>query len=100
MDRQLVTCLKCGTEIDYEPEYCCNGRECGCMGKPLEPPLCEECWDIVMNGSNAAFLEREGAPVIISSISGELTGNKAILMSKVIDAAFAEDDTEDDNDFI
>ena len=100
MNKQPATCLNCGTEIDYEPEYCCNGRECGCMGKPLEPPVCEECWDMVMNAPKQVPLEREGAPVIISSISGELTGHKAILMSKAIDAAFAEDDTEDDDDFI
>lgn len=45
-------------------------------------------------------LEREGTPVIISSISGELTGGKAVLMSRAIDAAFAEDDAEDDDDII
>ena len=41
-------CMKCGTPIDYTPEYCCEGRECGCMGKPIEPPLCDKCWDEVM----------------------------------------------------
>ena len=43
-------CLKCGKEVkDYEPEYCCDGTECGCMGKPIEPPLCEKCWKEIMN---------------------------------------------------
>lgn len=37
-------CMKCGTPVpDYEARYCCSGRECGCYGLPLEPPLCEEC---------------------------------------------------------
>lgn len=37
-------CEICGKEI--EVEMCCSGRECGCMGKPVEPPVCEkeECW--------------------------------------------------------
>ncbi|WP_179087393.1 hypothetical protein [Paenibacillus odorifer] len=44
MDNQWE-CMDCGALIEYEPEYCCNGRECGCMGLPIEPPLCEKCWD-------------------------------------------------------
>lgn len=26
--------------LDYldEPEYCCDGSDCGCEGKPIEPP--------------------------------------------------------------
>lgn len=27
----------------YEPEYCCDGRMCGCMGRPINPPICDEC---------------------------------------------------------
>lgn len=42
-------CFVCGTPVpDYEPEYCCDGRECGCMGKPIEPPLCSvECAEMI-----------------------------------------------------
>ncbi|RJE88606.1 hypothetical protein D3P07_11465 [Paenibacillus sp. 1011MAR3C5] len=38
-------CIVCDAQVyDYEPQMCCDGRECGCMGKPLEPPLCStEC---------------------------------------------------------
>ena len=38
-------CIVCGKDvIGYEPEYCCSGRDCGCRGLPLEPPLCgKEC---------------------------------------------------------
>lgn len=39
-------CIVCSKPIDYEPEYCCDGRFCGCMGMPIDPPVCsQECWD-------------------------------------------------------
>jgi hypothetical protein len=42
-------CIVCNTNMpDYEPEYCCNGRDCACRGLPIEPPICStECWDVV-----------------------------------------------------
>jgi len=48
-------CIICGKEVsDYEPEYCCAGNiygsdyACGCMGKPIEPPLCsDECAEMI-----------------------------------------------------
>ena len=38
-------CYICDADVtDYEPEYCCTyisiESPCGCMAKPLEPPLC------------------------------------------------------------
>ena len=38
-------CLICGKPVhDYEPEFCCSGRDCGCMGAPMEPCTCSvEC---------------------------------------------------------
>lgn len=36
-------CLNCEVIIDFEPVYCCSGRECGCMGLPIDPPLCGDC---------------------------------------------------------
>lgn len=27
----------------YEPEMCCSGHMCGCMGSPVNPPICDEC---------------------------------------------------------
>ncbi|WP_432400986.1 hypothetical protein [Wukongibacter sp. M2B1] len=39
-------CVICGAIVEnYEPEYCCNSRDCGCMGYPIEPCVCdkEEC---------------------------------------------------------
>lgn len=51
-------CMICSKEMpDYEPMYCCSGRECGCMGLPIEPPICSiECWDnfnLTKEGKNA-----------------------------------------------
>lgn len=47
----MDTCIVCGTPVpDYKPEYCCDGRECGCMGKPIEPPICSgECFDALFD---------------------------------------------------
>lgn len=42
-------CYECKnklTEQDheaYEPQMCCSGFECGCMGMPTEPPYCLSC---------------------------------------------------------
>ncbi len=41
-----LTCAKCAKEfLGPKPEYCCDGRECGCMGLPIYPDsvYCEEC---------------------------------------------------------
>jgi len=38
-----ASCEICDKEI--EVQMCCNGRDCGCMGKPVEPPVCsDECF--------------------------------------------------------
>lgn len=43
------TCLVCGGPLGYEPEFCCNGSECGCYGQPIDPPICsQECWEKYM----------------------------------------------------
>jgi len=37
-------CLICGGEVPYETEYCCDGIDCGCYGRPIHPPICnDEC---------------------------------------------------------
>lgn len=37
-------CEICGKEI--EVRICCNGSDCGCMGLPVEPPVCsDDCYD-------------------------------------------------------
>jgi len=47
--KPLVTCrcMVCDKEfLDVEPQMCCSGRDCGCMGMPIEPVVCsEECYN-------------------------------------------------------
>lgn len=34
----------CNNEIPT-PQMCCSAHDCGCMGLPIEPPVCsEECF--------------------------------------------------------
>lgn len=45
MSNKLVklNCMSCGTEfMSEEPQMCCSGRECGCMGIPIDPIVCSE----------------------------------------------------------
>ncbi len=39
--------MVCGTEfLGEEPQVCCSGRECGCMGMPIDPIICsEKCYN-------------------------------------------------------
>ncbi|GKU79316.1 hypothetical protein L3i20_v237130 [Paenibacillus sp. L3-i20] len=40
-----MKCKKC-KEVDIpEPQFCCIGIMCGCMGLPIEPPFCKGCWE-------------------------------------------------------
>ncbi len=40
-------CEICGKEI--EVRMCCSGFDCGCMGLPIDPPVCSnECYDKLM----------------------------------------------------
>jgi hypothetical protein len=43
----LLNCMVCGEEFEgEEPVTCCSGRDCGCMGLPIEPIVCSnECYD-------------------------------------------------------
>ena len=47
----LLDCMVCGVEYyGPEPQMCCSGRECGCMGMPIDPIICsEECYNIGMH---------------------------------------------------
>lgn len=34
---------------EFKPEFCCDGRDCGCQGGPVDPVVCsKECEDIFM----------------------------------------------------
>jgi hypothetical protein len=38
-------CEKCRKPVyGYVEERCCSGHECGCMGLPVSPCWCDECW--------------------------------------------------------
>jgi len=43
-------CVVCEAPVDdYEPQICCSGHMCGCMGMPSEPPICSsECFERLM----------------------------------------------------
>jgi hypothetical protein len=55
-----MNCLICKKPVpDYIPQMCCDGRECGCMGMPVNPCICsDQCYDAVMNGIGKPFDER------------------------------------------
>lgn len=60
-------CFVCDADVtDYEPEYCCYGNTygmeypCGCMGFPIEPPLCSvECEEKVFGSARSINLPGE-----------------------------------------
>lgn len=47
-----INCFACNKEIevveDYEPEWCCDGRECGCMSYPVNPIFCGKCEEKIL----------------------------------------------------
>lgn len=44
----MEKCWNCNINEIPEPQYCCSGYQCGCMGKPIDPPLCDECYEILL----------------------------------------------------
>jgi len=46
-----LTCEVCGKEfLGDPPVMCCSGRDCGCMGRPIEPVVCsKECFNKIIN---------------------------------------------------
>lgn len=48
---KLVTlsCQICGNPyLGEEPEICCSGKECGCMGLPVEPLVCSDACNNIL----------------------------------------------------
>lgn len=47
MATDVHLCEKCRVHnvYGYVAEYCCNGTDCGCMGLPIHPCWCEDCWN-------------------------------------------------------
>ena len=58
MDEFEYRCEVCNKGLeDYDPEYCCDGRECGCHGQPSFPPICSElCYHTSMGNKLERFL--------------------------------------------
>lgn len=40
--RYCICCRKKYLQT-WDDQYCCNGRDCGCYGKPIDPWLCKKC---------------------------------------------------------
>jgi len=42
-----VNCMVCGSTFESEePTFCCSGRDCGCLGMPIEPEICsDKCYE-------------------------------------------------------
>jgi len=58
-DKKGEYCEVCGVFVEgFEYRMCCDGRECGCMGKPVEPCICsEKCWGIGLKDTVKAGLD-------------------------------------------
>ena len=60
----IDTCYVCGKPVpDYEPQWCCNGSQCGCRGLPVEPPFCSgECEKKAMEPKPSKASGNQGEP--------------------------------------
>lgn len=49
-----LSCMVCGEIfMGPEPKMCCSGRDCGCMGMPIDPIVCsEECYNHLTGNQN------------------------------------------------
>ena len=58
--RKMYECLICNKFVpDYEPKFCCNGSDCGCMGQPTEPCVCSDiCANALFNGIGKPYIQR------------------------------------------
>jgi len=59
-------CIVCGKDI--EVIMCCSGRDCGCMGQPVELLLCSsnECFDEFINNLEKYNPKGDLKPIIIN----------------------------------
>lgn len=62
----MEKCLICRRSVpDYEPVRCCDGRECACMGMPINPCICSDECDAALR-LPGKFHERRKAAGIAS----------------------------------
>jgi hypothetical protein len=52
-----LSCMVCGEKfMGPEPKGCCSGRDCGCMGMPIDPIVCsKECYDHLTGNNKKDF---------------------------------------------
>jgi len=60
-------CIVCKQDIQgYDPEYCCSGlaEECGCMGRPTNPPICsDKCYqELICDQASRPYTPRTFIP--------------------------------------
>jgi len=74
----MSNCIICGKPLDYEPQYCCDGKDCGCMGGPVEPPVCSTaCLDACIDYIGLPFDERRqkaGIELYARTLPSEVRG--------------------------
>lgn len=47
------TCENCNSPLDFEPQMCCSGADCGCRGMPVDPMVCSiDCYNVLYGNSN------------------------------------------------
>lgn len=62
-------CQNCGEPGWYVVQMCCDGRECGCMGQPVEPIICSvECYNRV-----CGYEEKHALPTWLVSKRTEIS---------------------------
>lgn len=63
MRKEIGFCDVCGTEI--EVELCCSAFDCGCMGLPINPPVCsEKCYDIFFSEEYQEKKAKQLVPIL------------------------------------
>lgn len=76
-----VPCDICDNEI--EVEVCCDGFMCGCMGIPIEPPVCsEDCLNKYMDkihNSKPTVIRTDRPHIINSDRKNEITSFKELI---------------------
>lgn len=79
-ETETVTCMICGKQFEMVVRYCCDGHECGCMGRPIDPPICDsECWKAFKTADRTLALigaDRETICWWAESLIG--SGNEAV----------------------
>lgn len=77
-------CEHCQKPVcDYTPQICCDGFQCGCMGRPTEPCVCStECWNALLNHRQ----------MTAEKVTQQMTNGAALhapKLGRIIDSIFA-----------